>query len=195
MITDEREQQSKELSNLRNRSTLSQQNWIQEREDLQQRELHAKEEFEAAKQAMQDWEVLAMEERSIRESIADKLSDLEEQLMTHKEAHERAAAERDSQSLTVDGLQRALQEIQDGGSISRHESAPLTGQSSEKRAKGGGRELPSSNGTPTEATRGSPESCVGGHQGTRGHKSGSRESSAFRNRGQGKESSNWQIKT
>ena len=113
-MAEEGEQRSKELSSLRNRTTLSQQNWSKEREDLIQREAHAREEFEAAKQAMQDWEVLAMEERSIRESIAERVADLEEQVVSHREAHERAASERDSQSLTVDGLQRALQEIQDG---------------------------------------------------------------------------------
>lgn len=112
-IVEEGEQRSKELSSLRNRTTLSQQNWFKERDDLIQREAHAKEEFEAAKQAMEDWEVLAMEERTIRESIAERVADLEEQVASHREAHERAASDRDSQSLTVDGLQRALQEIQD----------------------------------------------------------------------------------
>lgn len=111
---EESERRSKELSTLRNRTTLSQQNWSKEREDLVQREAFAKEEFEAAKQAMQDWEVLAMEERSIRENITERVADLEEQLSTHREAYEKAASERDAQSLTVDGLQRALQEIQDG---------------------------------------------------------------------------------
>ena len=113
-LAEEGEQRSRELSSLRNRTTLSQQNWTKEREDLIRREAYAKEEFEAAKQAMQDWEVLAMEERSIRESIAERVADLEEQVASHREAHERAASERDSQSLMVDGLQRALQEIQDG---------------------------------------------------------------------------------
>jgi len=113
-MAEDGEQRSKELSSLRNRTTLSQQNFSKEREDLIQREAFAKEEFEAAKQAMQDWEVLAMEERSIRESIAEKVAELEEQVASHREAHERAASERDSQSVTVDGLQRALQELQDG---------------------------------------------------------------------------------
>ncbi len=113
-LAEEGEQKSKELSSLRNRTTLSQQNWSKERDDLVQREAYAREEFEAAKQAMQDWEILAMEERTIRESIAERVADLEEQVASHREAHERAASERDSQSLTVDGLQRALQELQDG---------------------------------------------------------------------------------
>lgn len=115
-LAEEAEQKSKELSTLRNRTTLSQQNWAKEREDLIQREAFAREDLEAAKQAMQDWEVLAMEERSIRESIAERVADLEEQVATHREAHERASADRDTQSLTVDGLQRALQEIQDSTS-------------------------------------------------------------------------------
>ncbi|KAL8720357.1 MAG: hypothetical protein Q9225_002785 [Loekoesia sp. 1 TL-2023] len=113
-VVEEGEQRSKELSSLRNRTTLSQQNWAKEKEDLIQREAMAREEFEAAKQAMQDWEILAMEERSVRESTAERVSDLEEQLSTQRNAYEKAASERDSQSLTVDGLQRALQEIQDG---------------------------------------------------------------------------------
>lgn len=110
----EGEQRSKELSSLRNRTTLSQQNWAKEREDLIQREAVSREEFEAAKQAMQDWEVLAMEERSVRESTAERVAELEDQLSAQRDAYEEAASERDSQSLTVDGLQRALQEIQDG---------------------------------------------------------------------------------
>lgn len=114
VVMEESERRSKELSTLRNRTTLSQQNWSKEREDLAQREAYAKVEFEAAKQAMQDWEVLAMEERSIRENISERVADLEEQLSTQREAYEKAASERDTQSLAVDGLQRALQEIQDG---------------------------------------------------------------------------------
>jgi len=113
-LAAESEQRSKELSTLRNRTTLSQQNWTREREDLAQREAYAKEEFEAARQAMQDWEVLAREERSVRENLAERVADLEEQVTSHREAYEKAASERDSQALTVDGLQRALQEIQDG---------------------------------------------------------------------------------
>ncbi|KAL9102796.1 MAG: hypothetical protein Q9163_002114 [Psora crenata] len=111
-LAEQGEQQSKELSSLRNRTTLSQQNFSKEREELLRREAYAKEEFEAAKQAMQDWEVLAMEERSIRESIAEKVADLEEQVASYRDAHARAAAESDSQSSTIDGLQRALQELQ-----------------------------------------------------------------------------------
>lgn len=91
---------------------MSQQNWLKERENLIEQESYAREQYQNAEQAMREWEVLALEERSIRKDLGDKVDDLEEQLSGLKEAYERAASERDSQSNTVDGLQKALQEIQ-----------------------------------------------------------------------------------
>ena len=105
-------EQSKELSSLRNRLTLSQQNWLKEKDELVESEAYVREEFENAKQAMHDWEVLAMEERTIRKDLTDRNTDLEEQLSSLKEAYEKAASERDTHSSAVDGLQKALQEIQ-----------------------------------------------------------------------------------
>jgi len=112
-LKEEIRESSKELSSLRNRHNLSQQNWLQEREDLMQQTKQLKDEAEAAKEAMGDWEVLAMEERSIRESLTDRINDMEEQFSVQKEAYESAVVERDSQLQAVDGLQRALQEIQE----------------------------------------------------------------------------------
>ena len=106
------QEQSKELSGLRNRSSLSQQNWVKEREELVESEAYVREEFENAKQAMHDWEVLAMEERTIRRDLADRVTELEEQLGSVREGYDKAKDERDTQSSTVEGLQRALQEIQ-----------------------------------------------------------------------------------
>ncbi|KAK5190789.1 hypothetical protein LTR92_009442 [Exophiala xenobiotica] len=111
-LTSTHAEQSKELSTLRNRLTLSQQNWLKEKEELLESEAYVREEFESAKQAMHDWAVLAMEERTIRRDLTDRNADLEEQLNTLKEAYEKASSERDTQSSTVDGLQKALQEIQ-----------------------------------------------------------------------------------
>ncbi|KAM0155924.1 hypothetical protein ACHAPG_005611 [Botrytis cinerea] len=110
---NELNESSKELSSMRNRNNLSQQNWVHEREDLLQQAKHLKEEADAAKEAMGDWEVLAMEERSIRENLESRVSDMEEQFSAQKEAYETTVAERDSHSQAVDGLQRALQEIQE----------------------------------------------------------------------------------
>ncbi|KAF4625244.1 hypothetical protein G7Y89_g12924 [Cudoniella acicularis] len=104
---------SKELSSLRNRHNLSQQNWVHEREDMMQQIGQLKDEAEAAKEAMGDWEVLAMEERSMREGLTERIRDLEEQFSSQKEAYEAAVSERDSQSQTLEGLQRALKEVQD----------------------------------------------------------------------------------
>ena len=113
-LTTERDDKADEIKELRDRASTTQQNWISERDDLIRREALAKEEFETARQAMQDWEVLAMEERSIREGLGDRVTELEEQLAGQQQAYERAATERDDQSSTVDGLQRALRDIQEG---------------------------------------------------------------------------------
>ncbi|KAK8218673.1 putative Golgi matrix protein [Phyllosticta capitalensis] len=107
------EEQQKEIEELRGRANLSQQNWIKERDELIQREAYAREEFETAKQAMQDWEVLAMEERSLRENLEDKVSEFEEQINSLRDALDRTVSDRDAQTSTVDGLQRALRDIQD----------------------------------------------------------------------------------
>jgi len=104
---------NRELASLRSRNNLSQHNSLKEKEDLTRQIQHLREEAEAAKDAMGDWEVLAMEERSVRENLAEKASALEEQISTLRDNYERAASERDSQSNAVDSLQRALREIQD----------------------------------------------------------------------------------
>ena len=88
------------------------------------REAYARDELDNAKQAMQDWEVLAMEERSMRENLRDRVSELEERLSNQTEDYEKVVSERDSQALTVDGLQRALQEIQDGN-FSPHDASGI----------------------------------------------------------------------
>jgi chromosome segregation ATPase len=75
---------------------------------------------------MGDWEVLAMEERSIREGLADRVAELEDQLSAQRESYERAASERDSQSQAVDGLQRALQEIQEARRVELREMVEST---------------------------------------------------------------------
>ena len=112
-LQGELSESSKELSSLRNRHNLSQQNWVHERQDLVQETKQLKNEAEAAKEAMGDWEVLAMEERSIRENLEARVTDMEEQFSSQKEALEAAVSDRDSNSQTISGLQRALQDIQE----------------------------------------------------------------------------------
>lgn len=112
-LKDEVQEQARELANLRSRNNLSQQNWLKEKDDMARQMQHLRTELESASTAMGEWEVIAMEERSMRESLSEKVSDLEEQLGTMREAYERAASERDMQSKAIDGLQRALQEIQE----------------------------------------------------------------------------------
>ncbi|RPB25775.1 putative Golgi matrix protein [Terfezia boudieri ATCC MYA-4762] len=111
----------REVANLRNRLNLSQQNWVKEREQLISQENHLQEEYATTRQAMQDWEVIAMEERSMRELLADRVVELEEQLTAFKTGYEKAISERDRENATIDGLQRALREIQEARKIELRE--------------------------------------------------------------------------
>ncbi|KAI5457360.1 golgi matrix protein [Mariannaea sp. PMI_226] len=104
---------TRELNTLRSRNNLSQQNWQKEKKELVRAVQHLKEEMETTANAMGEWEVIAMEERSIKETLADKVSELEEQIATLRQGYESAAAERDSQTTLIDNLQNALREIQD----------------------------------------------------------------------------------
>lgn len=112
-LKDELATANRELATLRSRSHLSQENWSKEKEDMVRQVQHFRSELESTSSAMGEWEAIAMEERQMRESLSEKASDLEEQLFSLKEAYDRTAEERDSSLQTIDGLQRALQEIQD----------------------------------------------------------------------------------
>jgi chromosome segregation ATPase len=70
---------------------------------------------------MQDWEVLAMDERRLRENLAERVTELEDQVNTQREAYERAASERDQNNAAVEGLQKALQEVQTARKTERRE--------------------------------------------------------------------------
>lgn len=104
---------TRELNTLRSRNNLSAHNWLREKEELTRTVYHLKEEMETTTNAMGEWEVLAMEERSVKESLMDKVAELEEQVSTLKQGYESAAAERDSQATLVENLQNALREIQE----------------------------------------------------------------------------------
>ncbi len=120
-VRSELHESSKETSSLRNRHNLSQTNWTLERDDMTLEIKHLRDEAEAAKEAMGDWEVLAMAERSTRESLESKVNDMEEQLASQKETYEAAVSDRDQNAQAVVGLQRALREIQDARKLELRE--------------------------------------------------------------------------
>lgn len=112
-LKEELQDATRELTTLRSRNNLSAHNWQKEKDELVRTVQHLKEEMETTANAMGEWEVLAMEERSVKENLSDKIADLEEQVAILRQNYEAAAAERDSQSTLVDNLQNALREIQD----------------------------------------------------------------------------------
>ncbi|TGZ85637.1 hypothetical protein EX30DRAFT_337973 [Ascodesmis nigricans] len=110
---EERNAKDKEISGFRTRLNLSQQNWTQERDELVSSERRLQEELESLRQALRDWEVVAMEERAVRESLEERVVELEEQRQNQEETLENTVAERDRSKNTIIGLQRALEEIQE----------------------------------------------------------------------------------
>ncbi|GAB1312967.1 hypothetical protein MFIFM68171_03177 [Madurella fahalii] len=112
-LRSEVQEQGRELASLRSRTNLSQQNWLKEKDEITRQMQHLKAELESTTAAMGDWEVIAMDERSLRESLTEKTADLEEQLASAREAYDKVVSERDVQSQAIDGLQRALREIQE----------------------------------------------------------------------------------
>lgn len=112
-LREELQDATRELTTLRSRNNLSANNWGKEREELLKTIQHLKEEMENTSNAMGEWEVIAMEERSIKENLNDKVNELEEEIASLREGFEAATAERDSQATLIDNLQNALREIQD----------------------------------------------------------------------------------
>lgn len=112
-LREELQDATRELSTLRSRNNLSAQNWQKERDELARQASHLKQELETTSNAMGEWEVIAMEERSVKESLQDKTADLEEQIASLRLGFEDAIQERDSQTTLIDNLQNALREIQD----------------------------------------------------------------------------------
>ncbi|RCI12468.1 hypothetical protein L249_0373 [Ophiocordyceps polyrhachis-furcata BCC 54312] len=112
-LREELQTATRELTTLRSRNNLSAHNWLREKEELMKTVQHLKEEMETTSTAMGEWEVLAMEERSIKDSLVDKVSELEERATTLQEGYESACAERDSQATLVENLRNALWETQE----------------------------------------------------------------------------------
>ncbi|KAL6895157.1 hypothetical protein GGI43DRAFT_386279 [Trichoderma evansii] len=112
-LKEELQDATRELTTLRSRNNLSANNWGKEREELIKSIQHLKEEMETTSNAMGEWEVIAMEERSIKENLGDKIGEMEEEIAGLREGFEAATSERDSQATLIDNLQNALREIQD----------------------------------------------------------------------------------
>ena len=134
-LKDELQDAHRELNTLRSRNNLSATNWQKERDDLTRSMNHLKEELETTSNAMGEWEVIAMEERSVKESLQDKASDLEEQVASLRQGYETAAQERDSQTTLVDNLQNALREIQEARKKELREMVETTEQQLEFEKK------------------------------------------------------------
>lgn len=124
-VSTDKSRAAGEVTNLRTRLNLAQQNWLKERENLNNTEKILREKLEAAQQAAQDWEVIAVEERSVREQLSDRVIELEDQYTTQKLLHEKLTSEQERDASIIEGLRRALQEIQNGEHLFRSQGVYL----------------------------------------------------------------------
>lgn len=76
-----------------------------------------------------------MNERSLRESLSEKEAELKEQLESLKDDYERAARDRDQNNQAVEGLQKALQEVQNCEYAATASKLKLTMYSAEIRVE------------------------------------------------------------
>ncbi|SPO03407.1 related to RUD3 - suppressor of uso1-1 transport defect [Cephalotrichum gorgonifer] len=112
-LKEELQEAAREAASLRSRSNLSSTNWLREKDELIKTVAHLKEEVQMTTNAMGEWEVIAMEERAVKEGLDEKVAELEGQVSTIQEAYDNAVSDRDTQAQALENLQRALQELQE----------------------------------------------------------------------------------
>ncbi|KAK6535094.1 hypothetical protein TWF694_001584 [Orbilia ellipsospora] len=103
---------SQEVQDLRQRFSVSQQNWLKEREEFELIKTKLVDDLENARKSAQDWEVLAMEESSVRRALEERSNDIEEQCVSQREALDKEALQRSQQAAKISDLHKALHDIQ-----------------------------------------------------------------------------------
>ncbi|EPS43223.1 hypothetical protein H072_2799 [Dactylellina haptotyla CBS 200.50] len=103
---------SQEVQDLRHRFSVSQQNWSKEREEADIIRTKIMEDLDSSRKSAQDWEVLAMEESSVRRALEEQSRDIEDQYLSQKDTLEKEILIKSQQSTKISDLQKALHDIQ-----------------------------------------------------------------------------------
>ncbi|EPQ63284.1 Bgt-2904 [Blumeria graminis f. sp. tritici] len=111
-----------EILNFQTKHNNSMQDWSDEREGFLRQLQGLKKEAEAAKEGMRDWELLATEERSMRETLVDRIKDFEEQAIIQKQALDSALSEKNDQKRAMNNLQTNMDNIQESCRRELHET-------------------------------------------------------------------------
>lgn len=111
---EEADKLSRELANLRQSSLSSQGSWHKERETMVMSERKLRDKLRETEKSANDWELIAIEERTIRENSSRRIYELEEQLQSQKEFLQKAVKEQGISAETIKNLQHAINEMQEG---------------------------------------------------------------------------------
>ncbi|KAK9474639.1 uncharacterized protein V1510DRAFT_347720, partial [Dipodascopsis tothii] len=106
--SEESDKMSHELASLRQMSISSQGSWYKERDALVASERRLKDKLAEADKSAQDWELIATEERTLRENSSRRIFELEEHINGQKDMVRVAHEERDAQTARARELETQL---------------------------------------------------------------------------------------
>ncbi|RKF79437.1 GRIP domain-containing protein [Golovinomyces cichoracearum] len=113
-ISDSAYQEARrEISCLTEQYNSSQQELSHHLDDLSTQLIQLRSEADASKEATASWEMLAMEERSRREGLTQRIKDADEQVLSYRQSLESAIRESDHYLETIENLRRSIDVAQD----------------------------------------------------------------------------------
>ncbi|KAI6248100.1 GRIP domain-containing protein [Erysiphe necator] len=112
-LDHERQVSLDEIISLQNKLNISQSSLSLLQEDLANQTRQLKDEVIAANEATNAWQMLAKEERSIREGLEDRIKYLEEQISSDREALDLAVLQRDTYLENLEALRKNIIDIQE----------------------------------------------------------------------------------
>ncbi|TQS34693.1 hypothetical protein Golomagni_04913 [Golovinomyces magnicellulatus] len=103
----------REISSLTEQYNSSQQELSHHLDDLSTQLIQLRSEADASKEATASWEMLAMEERSRREGLTQRIKDADDQASSYRQSLESAIRESDHHLETIENLRRNIDVAQD----------------------------------------------------------------------------------
>ncbi|KAK9456987.1 hypothetical protein V1511DRAFT_456316 [Dipodascopsis uninucleata] len=119
--SDESDRLSKELASLRQTSMAAQDSWQRERSNLISKEQAFASKLQDAQRSAEDWEVIANEEKTMRLTVSERVSELEEQLHGQKAMYEGVMKENSDYQESVRNLHNAISVMQQERQTELHE--------------------------------------------------------------------------
>ncbi|KAK9464636.1 hypothetical protein V1512DRAFT_212807 [Lipomyces arxii] len=119
--SDESDKLSKELASLRQSSMASQDSWQRERSALLAKEKELQSKLSDAERSLDDWNVIANEEKTMRVTMSERVAELEEQVTSQRVLYDGLMHENTENGNLVRNLQHAISVQQEERKTELHE--------------------------------------------------------------------------